>query len=236
MTSVPIYRLKRKARLLARANGIPLHAALDRVAMEEGQRAWSLLAARHPARISAAEVFASLTAGDLVLVGARPGHGKTRFSLELAIEATRSGAHSVFFTLEYTERECLKLMETISARPSRSAELLELDCSDLIDAGDIAGRLASAPRGTLAVIDYLQLLDQKRDSPPLAAQLEILSGLTWKRGLIVVCLSQIHRSYDPSTKSCPDIRDVRLPSPVNLSIFNKTCFMNDSEIRFQVSG
>jgi len=43
--SVPIYRLKREARLLAREQHLPLHAALDRLARREGFAAWSLLAA-----------------------------------------------------------------------------------------------------------------------------------------------------------------------------------------------
>jgi carbamoylphosphate synthase small subunit len=34
--STPIYNLKRKARQLARVQAIPLHAALDRIAAEEG--------------------------------------------------------------------------------------------------------------------------------------------------------------------------------------------------------
>jgi hypothetical protein len=34
--SAPVHQLKRKARLLARADNIPLHAALDRIAAQEG--------------------------------------------------------------------------------------------------------------------------------------------------------------------------------------------------------
>ena len=34
--SAPVYRLKRRAKVLAREERIPLHEALDRVAMDEG--------------------------------------------------------------------------------------------------------------------------------------------------------------------------------------------------------
>ena len=44
--SAPLYHLKRKAKLLSRAENIPLHEALDRVAKQEGFGAWSLLAAK----------------------------------------------------------------------------------------------------------------------------------------------------------------------------------------------
>ena len=44
--SAPLYHLKRKAKLLSRAENIPLHEALDRVARQEGFGGWSLLAAK----------------------------------------------------------------------------------------------------------------------------------------------------------------------------------------------
>lgn len=48
--STPIYKLKRKAKLSARASDAPLHEALDQVAREEGYRAWSHLAAAYQKR------------------------------------------------------------------------------------------------------------------------------------------------------------------------------------------
>ena len=79
--SAPVHRLKRQARLMSRQEAIPLHAALDRVAAREGFVSWSLLSARLSAASPAARLFAELAPGDLVLVGARPGHGKTVLSL-----------------------------------------------------------------------------------------------------------------------------------------------------------
>lgn len=43
--SVPIHVLKRKAKLIARQQRIPLNRALDLVAQEEGFKSWSLLSA-----------------------------------------------------------------------------------------------------------------------------------------------------------------------------------------------
>ena len=98
--SAPIYLLKRQARLLSRTEKIPLHEALDRIALKEGFSGWSLLAAKLSATTPAGRLFARLNQGDLVLVGARPGQGKTLMSLELAVEAMKSGNRGVFFTLE----------------------------------------------------------------------------------------------------------------------------------------
>ncbi len=89
--SAPLYHLKRKAKLLSRAENIPLHEALDRVARQQGFSAWSLLAAKVTAAAPAEKLFARLAPGDLVLVGARPGQGKTLMSLELAVQAMKSG-------------------------------------------------------------------------------------------------------------------------------------------------
>ena len=63
----------------------------------------------------AEKLFARLNPGDLVLVGARPGHGKTLMSLKLAVEAMKSGHHGVFFTLEYTEKDIVDRFRAIGA-------------------------------------------------------------------------------------------------------------------------
>jgi hypothetical protein len=230
--SAPIYRLKRKARILSRQESIPLHEALDRIAVAEGYSGWGLLAAKLAATAPAGKLLAQLQPGDLVLVGARPGHGKTLLSLELAVEAMKAGNRSVFFSLEYTERECLDRFHAIGVDPTPFGKLFEFDGSDDICADYIVKKLASAPRRTLAVIDYLQLLDQKRESPVLAVQIRALKAFARERGLIMVFISQIDRLYDPSTKPCPDLGDVRLPNPLDLSLFDKTCFLNDGELRF----
>lgn len=84
-TTVPIYQLKRKAKLLARQTSTPLHAALDRIAIEQGYRSWSLLSAKHAETSPAEILYRSLEQGDMLLVGARPRQGKTLMALSLAI-------------------------------------------------------------------------------------------------------------------------------------------------------
>jgi replicative DNA helicase len=234
--SAPVYHLKRQARLLSREGKIALHEALDRVAAQEGFTSWSLLAAKAAKATPAGVLFAQLAPGDLVLVGARPGHGKTLMSLELAVEAMKSGHRGVFFTLEYTQRDVLDRFRAIGADPVQFNDRFVFDNSNAISADYIVKALGSAPRGTLVVIDYLQLLDQKRENPELMAQVRTLKAFAGDRGLILVFISQIDRSYDPAKKSVPDIGDVRLPNPLDLSLFNKTCFLNKGEIRFHAAG
>jgi hypothetical protein len=231
--SAPLHELKRKARLLSRNDHIPLHAALDRIAAQEGYVAWSLLVARASPAMPAKKLFAQLSPGDLVLLGARPGEGKTLMSLKLAVEAMKSGHRSVFFSLEYSERDVLDRFRAIGVVPGDFDRLFTFDNSDDIAADYIIGKLAAVAKGTLVVIDYLQLLDQKRQKPELAVQVRALQSFARERGLIFVFISQIDRAYDPALKSCPDLDDVRLPNPVDLGLFSKTCFINKGEVRLQ---
>jgi replicative DNA helicase len=234
--SAPIYHLKRKARLLSRDKNIPFHEALDRIAEQEGFSGWSLLATKMTATAPAGKLFARLAPGDLVLVGSRPGQGKTLMSLELAVEAMKSGNRGVFFTLEYTEKDVRDRFRAIGVKREDFAGLFELDNSDDISADYIVKKLAAAPRGTLVVVDYLQLLDQKRENPELMVQVRTLQSFARDRGLIFVFISQIDRSYDPLTKPCPDLEDVRLPNPLDLSVFTKTCFLNNGEVQFRAAS
>jgi len=234
--SAPIYRLKRLAKVLSREENIPLHQALDRIAINEGFNNWSLLAARAATDAPAREVFAQLTPGDLVLLGARPGHGKTLMSLELIAEALRQGHRGVFFTLEYNESDVLKGLQSIGADLTIFDERFEFDNSDKINSDYIMDRLALAPRGTIAIIDYLQLLDQKRENPELSVQIQTLKLFAQEKGVILIFISQIDRSFDLSKNQLPNLEDVRLPNPLDLTLFSKSCFLNNGEVQFRATG
>ncbi len=228
--SAPIPRLKQRARQLARAEHIPLHEALNRLARSEGFASWSLLAARAAAdRAPAAVALSGLAEGDLFLLGARPGHGKTLLALRLLLEAARAGRRAAFFTLEYTEAETRQRLRALGG----DAGSLDIVASDAISADYVIGHLAGAPRGTLAIIDYLQILDQQRSKPALAEQVRALSDFARGSGVVLGFIAQIDRSYDPARQSVPDLADLRLPNPVDLRLFSKACFLHNGESRFQ---
>lgn len=231
--SVPVYHLKRRAKALSREKRIPLNQTLDTIAQEEGFTSWSLLAVRNPANSPSAKLFAELSPGDMVLLAARPGHGKTVMGLELIIEALKSGHRGIFFTLEYNENDVLEQLQFINKDPRIFNDRFEFDNSDAINADYIICQLASAPQGTLIVIDYLQLLDQKRENPDLAIQVRTLKKFADNTGVIIVFISQIDRSYDLSARPCPDLTDIRLPNPLDLTLFNKTCFLNNGMVEIR---
>ena len=229
--TAPIYHLKRRAKRLCREEAIPLHEALDRIAVQEGYSTWSLLAARQTTAGTAASMLAQLAPGDLVVLGARPGQGKTLKSLELAVEAMRAGHRAYFFTLEYTVTDVIERFAAIRADHGRFAPLFEIDCSDTISADHIVGKLSKADPGTLVVVDYLQLLDQRRDNPALGDQVRKLRAFARQRGLIIIFISQIDRSFEAAVKPLPDLDDIRMPNPVDLRLFDKAYFLNKGEAR-----
>lgn len=180
----------------------------------------------------AGSLFAQLSPGDLMILGARPRQGKTQLGIGLAVEAMKSGQQGAFFTLECSANDVVNLFKSIGEDLTEFSSVFKFDASDKINAEYIMKELADMPSGTMVVIDYLQLLDQKRENPELTTQISELKSFAAKRGLIMVFLSQIDRSYVPTVGVCPSLNDVRLPNPLDLTLFNKACFLNDSEIKF----
>ncbi len=75
----------------------------------------------------------------------------------------KSGHRAAFFSLEYTgERRPSTACARLAWTPRNSADMFEIDRFDAISADYVVKQMAAAPRGTVVVIDYLQLLDQRR--------------------------------------------------------------------------
>lgn len=229
--TAPIFILKHHAKALSRREKIPLHQALDRVALREGFNSWSLLAAKAASDRSSQRFHDYLSAGDLALIAARPGQGKTLFSLKLAVETMKQGNRAAFFTLDFTLADVAECFERIDEKLSDFTDKLLIDDSDQICADYIAARLASAPAKMLVIIDYLQILDQKRLNASVADQILRLKALAHERQIIVVCLSQIDRRYDASKQPVPGFGDVRLPNPLDITLFNHACFLNRGRVQ-----
>ncbi|MGB0506386.1 MAG: DNA helicase [Pikeienuella sp.] len=230
--SSPIYHLKRKAKLLSRERGLPLHQALDRTAVAEGFKGWSHLAASHAEQRPADRILSELQAGDMLLLGARPGHGKTMIGLELALLAPQIRRSGFVFTLDYTEGDVLGRLAGIVAerRDSLSVDAASIDASDAICADYIIEQLEGDGGSAIVVIDYLQLLDQRRSTPELGDQIQALKAVVEEQGAIIVMISQIDRTFEASD-GMPGLGDVRLPNPIDLTLFNKTCFVHGGRIQ-----
>ncbi|WP_420407819.1 DNA helicase [Hoeflea sp.] len=236
-SSTPIYRLKHAARRKARGEGIPLHAALDRVAVAEGFKNWGHLSQGHAGARTVGALYRELSRGDLVIAAARPGQGKTLLALALAVEAMKAGNPALFFSLDYTRADVDDRFSALEVDPAPFGDRFVFDGSEMISADYIIARMRDYAPGTLAVIDYLQLLDQRRRNPDLMSQIRNLRRFSRDRQVTFVCISQIDRNYDPARQRFPALSDIRLPNPVDLDLFDKACFLNGGEIRFEpISG
>lgn len=231
--SAPIYRLKRQAKLLSRETGVPLNEALNSVAKDEGFQSWSLLAARYVADSPATRVLADLNPGDLVLLGARQGHGKTLMALEIIVEAIKAGRQGAFYTLDYNESDVIQRLKSLGVALDTLGDAFRLDTSDVINADYIIEQSGDAPRGTIVAIDYLQILDQRRDSPAINDQIAALRAFAQRASVTIILISQIDRKFDLSAEALPNLADVRLPNPLDLTLFSKTCFLNDGELKLE---
>lgn len=228
MLSAPIYRLKSDAKRKARLDGIPLHAALDLIAQAEGFAAWSHLsqATQSPAK----EMLNQLKPRDLVLLAARPGQGKTLLAVALAVAAVRAGRDAFLFSLDYTQADVLTRLRDLDVDPQSLGDRFHVDTSDAICADYISGHIAGAAPGSVVVIDYLQLLDQRRSLPDLDTQISVLHGAARRLGVIMVIISQIDRTFDVSAKDMPGWDDIRMPNPVSLDHFDVGCFLQGGRV------
>jgi len=231
--SAPIYRLKRQAKLLSREAGIPLNEALNKIAKDEGFQSWSLLAARYTADSPATRILEQFSPGDLVLLGARQGHGKTLMALEIILEAIKAGRQGAFYTLDYNENDVVKRLESLGATTDTLGDAFRLDTSDAINADYVIEQVRDMPRGTIVAIDYLQILDQRRENPEINDQIAALSAFAQRVGVMIILISQIDRKFEVSAEALPNLADVRLPNPLDLTLFSKTCFLNDGDLKFE---
>ena len=78
--SAPIFQLKRRAKRMARGNGVPLNVALDQIAREEGFPRWSLLSASMSAGPLSETILSRLEYGDLLLIAGRPATARPNWA------------------------------------------------------------------------------------------------------------------------------------------------------------
>jgi len=229
--SAPIFVLKRQAKALILERDIPLNEALDVIAQREGAVSWSMLAQRSadllPRRLQ--DLYGYLNPGDLVLIGSRPGAGKTLLACRVMEQAIKAGANAGFYSLAEPVEPLRERIAAHGVVADGDAKGCWLDCSDDICAEYIEQTSAERLRvGSILVIDYLQMLDERRAHAPLQDQVEALSAFAKRSGCIVLFLCQLDRAVHERRTKPPSVADIRLPNPLDLGLFNKIVFLNRS--------
>ena len=151
-------------------------------------------------------LFHGLRGGDLIILAARPGVGKTSFALNLAVNAAKAGVTVAFLSLEMSASQLVQRILCSEAKVSlsrlRSGQIAESDWGSIADASNTLSKLdmyiddtpslsilelrAKARRELrgkekgLIVVDYLQLMQPptvRRDGNRAVEVAEISRGL-----------------------------------------------------------
>ncbi len=182
-------------------------------------------------------LLVGMGAGDMVLVGARPGVGKTSFTMNIATRASKNLGKTVcVFSLEMSAEQLVMRMVSNEARIDntilRSGRLQPehwnavalaanslSQCNILID--DTAGmsvtmmksRLRRIKNLGLVVIDYLQLMQGETHSDNRAQEVgEISRGIKLMAkefGVPVLTCAQLNRAVEARKEGVPQLSDLR---------------------------
>lgn len=182
-------------------------------------------------------VLVGMGKSDLVLVGARPGMGKTSFAMNVAVSAARrSGKAVCVFSLEMsTEQLVTRLLSSealVDSYHLRSGELTDedwqklahassilSDCQILIDdttGMTVTGMMAKLRRIKnlgLVVIDYLGLMQSEHRNDNRVQEVSEISRnlklMAKEFEVPVICCAQLSRGPESRTDKRPMLSDLR---------------------------
>lgn len=243
--SAPIHVLKSNAKALKKSESISMSEALNKIANQEGFNSWSLLQSKSTAVFPKTydEILDFCNGGDLVLVGARPGYGKTSFTIGLFVKAIQQmRTKSYYFTLSETHKDVAGRMAIYDESIGQNDDVFELNYSNDICADYIIDQTKDGIQdNSVIVIDYLQLLDEKRVNPPLQEQVEKLKKYATEKNCIIIFLSQVNREIEYKNDRRPTKEDIRLPNPLDTNLLNKIIFLyrerdDSKEVEVSFSG
>ncbi len=182
-------------------------------------------------------VLVGMGKGDLIIVGARPGMGKTSFTLNIATNVAKETKKSVcVFSLEMSAEQLVSRMLSSEALVDsyniRSGDLTDADWTKLAHASasladcdiyidDTTGITATAMKAKLrrvknlglVVIDYLQLMQSDRKIDNRVLEVGDISRnlkiLAKELKVPIICCAQLSRSPESRTDKTPMLSDLR---------------------------
>ena len=183
-------------------------------------------------------VLAGMGNSDLILVGARPGMGKTSFALNIATNvAQQNGKNVCIFSLEMSAEQLVtRIISSEAMIDSYALRTGKLDtkqwqdiaatttklagCNILID--DTAGITVTGMKGKLrriknlglVVVDYLQLMqsDRRNDGNRVQEVADIsraLKIMAKELNVPIICCAQLSRGPESRTDKRPMLSDLR---------------------------
>lgn len=179
-------------------------------------------------------VIIGMNKSDLILVGARPGMGKTAFAMNIAVNAAKSGKTVAVFSLEMSAEQLIsRIMASEAQVPSHilrtgniqdwvslahaSSCMVEtrllIDDTPGISVGQIKSRLRRVKDLGLVVIDYLQLMQSDTTTGNRVQEVGDISRglklLAKELDVPVICCAQLSRSPESRPDKRPMLSDLR---------------------------
>lgn len=178
-------------------------------------------------------------AGQLIIVGGRPGMGKTALAMQFALHAAREGYPTGVFSLEMSRHElAVRLLCSASGVDSRALERgrinnqqlerlkaaerdmrsipLFIDETAAITPSELSARAAIMKRTKgvrLVVVDYLGLMKLGRKTESLRVEVTILSAalkaIAKTVGVAMLVVAQLNRESAKSGGRKPTMTDLR---------------------------
>ena len=183
------------------------------------------------------KVLVQMGLGDLVLVGARPGMGKTSFAMNIAVNVAKQSRKTVcVFSLEMSGEQLVSRMLSsealVDSYAIRSGNLTGDDwgriaqaageltgCDILIDdtsgisVTDMKSKLRRVKNLGLVVIDYLQLMQSGRNIENRVQEVADISRnlkiMAKDLGVPIICCAQLSRGPESRTVKKPMLSDLR---------------------------
>ncbi len=177
--------------------------------------------------------------GDLIIVGARPGMGKTSFALNIATNVAKATKKSVaIFSLEMSAEQLVTRIISsealVDSRSLRTGELKPEDWNNIVDvistlsgsdiyiddtsaitSTEMKSKLRRLPNLGLVVIDYIGLMQSTSNTDNRAQQVGEISRnlkiMAKDFGIPIICCAQLNRGTEsrPGAGKRPTLADLR---------------------------
>ena len=182
-------------------------------------------------------VLVQLGPADLVLVGARPGMGKTSFAMNIAVNAAKSTGKAIcVFSLEMSGEQLVNRMLSseamVDSHTLRTGEIRPEDWQRLADASamlagcnlliddtsgitvaDMKAKLRRVKNLGMVVVDYLQLMQASKNIESRVQEVADISRnlkiMAKELSVPVICCAQLSRGPEQRESKKPMLSDLR---------------------------
>lgn len=208
------------------------------------------------------DMFGSLEPGDVTVIAARPGVGKSAFVTQMIGNMAERGNRVAYFNLEMNESQVYerfvsKMAELELTRVRRAKQFLKDEESKFNKANDklcgydvmistgskTIGEVKQISRNQnfdVIIIDYLQLIKSERKFANRASEVgeisKAIKGMAMELGVPVILLSQLNRASEHAQDKEPDISELRESGDIEQDASNIFLIWNIAKDNYSAKG